>query len=99
LLRVQLAGKSNWGLSLIEQTGSKAHLRKLTGVTGTLKSLKAQGSYPTEAALYKKFGLAFIEPELREGHDEVERAMHGTLPLLVTVDDIRGELHAHSTSS
>jgi DNA polymerase (family 10) len=99
LLRVQLAGKNDWGLSLIENTGSKAHLRKLTAVTGTLKSLKAQGPYPTEAALYKEFGLAFIEPELREGHDEVERAMHGTLPLLVAIDDIRGELHAHSTSS
>src|SRR6202035_2735038 len=56
-------------------------------------------SPPTETALYRKFGLAFIEPELREGHDEVERAAHGTLPVLVTVKDIRGELHAHSTSS
>jgi DNA polymerase (family X) len=36
---------------------------------------------------------------LREGHDEVDRAMKGTLPVLVTVEDILGELHAHSTSS
>jgi DNA polymerase (family 10) len=99
LLRVQLASKDDWGLSLIENTGSKAHLQKLYAVTGSLKSLKAQGPFPTEAALYKKFGLAFIEPELREGHDEVECAMHGTLPVLVTLDDIRGELHAHSNSS
>jgi DNA polymerase (family 10) len=99
LLRIQLAGKKYWGLSLLECTGSKAHLRKLTAVMGSLKSLRTQGPIPTEAALYKKFGLAFIEPELREGHDEVERALHGTLPVLVTVEDIRGELHAHSTSS
>ena len=49
--------------------------------------------------MYGKFGLAFIEPELREGHDEVDRAAQGTLPVLVTAKDIRGELHAHSTSS
>ncbi|MBV9625956.1 MAG: PHP domain-containing protein [Acidobacteria bacterium] len=99
LLRIMLAGKKDWGLCLAESTGSKAHLRKLTAVTGSLKTLKAQAPFPTEATLYRKFGLAFIEPELREGHYEVERALQGTLPVLVTVYDIRGDLHAHSTSS
>jgi DNA polymerase (family 10) len=36
---------------------------------------------------------------MREGHDEVERATRNTLPTVVTAKDIRGELHAHSTSS
>ena len=62
-------------------------------------SLYGKSAFTTEAAFYQKFGLAYIEPELREGHDEVERAQRGTLPSLVTVKDIRGELHAHSTSS
>jgi DNA polymerase (family 10) len=61
--------------------------------------LKTKGPFPTETCLYRKFGLAFIEPELREGHDEVERAVQDALPVLVTLEDIRGELHAHSTSS
>ncbi len=67
---------------MIECTGSKAHLRKLAAVTGSLKSLKAKGPFPEEADFYRKFGLAFIEPELREGHDEVQRASDGTLPFL-----------------
>jgi DNA polymerase (family X) len=66
-------------------------------VTGSLRELKA--SFPTEQDLYRKFGLQYIEPELREGHDEVERAAKNALPELVTAKDIRGELHAHSTSS
>jgi DNA polymerase (family X) len=98
-LRIQLASPKEWGLSLIEFTGSKSHLRKLAAITGSLKSLKSKGPFPTEEALYGKYGLAFIEPELREGYDEVQRATEGTLPVLVTVKDIRGELHAHSTSS
>jgi DNA polymerase (family 10) len=98
-LRIKRASPKDWGLSLIECTGSKAHLRKLAAVTGSLKSLRTKGPLPTEEAFYDKFGLAFIEPELREGHDEVQRAAKGTLPVLVTVKDIRGELHAHSTSS
>src|SRR5687767_6596029 len=100
LLRIRLASKKNWGLALIGCTGSKAHLRKLSSVTGSLSALEATGlSFPTEAAVYKKFGLAYIESELREGHQEVELAAQGSLPVLVTVQDIRGELHAHSTSS
>ena len=86
-------------MSLIECTGSKTHLRKLTAVTGSLKSLKTKGPFPTEESFYGKFGLMFMEPELREGHDEVQRAAEGTLPVLVTVKDVRRELHAHSTSS
>jgi DNA polymerase (family 10) len=99
LLRTQLATKEDWGLSLIECTGSRAHLHKLTAVPGSLKSLETKGPFPTESALYRTFGLAFIEPELREGNDEVDRAIQDTLPALVAVKDIRGELHAHSTSS
>lgn len=98
-LRIVAAEKQDWGFALVQATGSTRHLRKLVAVTGSPAALKAQGPFPTERALYRKFGLAFIEPELREGHDEVARAAQGTLPVLVTMKDIRGELHAHSSSS
>jgi DNA polymerase (family X) len=98
-LRVDAASSKNWGLSLVRCTGSQAHLRKLAAVTGTLPALEAKGPFPSEEALYRKFGLSFIEPELREGYDEVKRATQDNLPLLVTVKDLCGELHAHSTSS
>jgi DNA polymerase (family X) len=98
-LRIDVAPRKDWGLASIACTGSQAHLRKLTAVMGSLKSLKAKGPFPAESDVYREFGLAFMEPELREGHDEVQRSLAGTLPVLVTVNDIRGELHAHSTSS
>jgi DNA polymerase (family 10) len=98
-LRVHVAGKRDWGVGLVACTGSKAHLRKLTAVTGSLRTLRLHGRFPTETALYRKFGLPFIQPELREGHDEVERAVQNTLPDLVALKNIRGELHAHSKIS
>lgn len=98
-LRIILASPKDWGLSLIECTGSKAHLRKLEAVTGSKKTVKAKGPFPTEEDFYGKIGLAFIEPELREGNVEVKRAAERTLPVLVTEKDVKGELHAHSTSS
>jgi len=99
LLRLREATQGDWGLALVACTGSNAHLKKLSAVTGPLKTLRAAGPWPSEAALYETFGLAFIEPELREGYDEIDRAASGTLPVLVKRADILGELHAHSTSS
>ena len=99
MLRIQRATQENWGLALVRCTGSKAHLRKLAAVTGRLTALKSKGPSPTEEALYAKFGLSFIEPELREGYNEVKQAAQGDASGTQTVRDICGELHAHSTSS
>src|SRR5204863_32585 len=77
LVRLRETSQDAWALSLVGCTGSKAHLKKLSAVTGPLKALGAAGPWPTEAAFYESFGLAFIEPELREGHDEVDRAACG----------------------
>ncbi|MGI9071431.1 MAG: hypothetical protein ACR2JB_08975 [Bryobacteraceae bacterium] len=80
LLWVHLAGKQNWGVALIACTGSKAHLRKRTAVTGNLKTLRLNGRFPTESALYREFGLSFIQPELREGHDEARSRTYAAHP-------------------
>ena len=98
LLRLQLAADKDWGFHMVACTGSKAHLKKLAAATGPLRELKGEG-FASEKVFYRRFGLQYIEPELREGHDEVERAKAGALPHLVTAKDIRGELHAHSLSS
>jgi DNA polymerase (family 10) len=98
-LRIHAVEKKNWGSALVQYTGSERHLRKLAAVIGSLAIVQSQGPFPAEETLYGKFGLSFIEPELREGYDEVERAAQGTLPSLVTAKDLRGELHAHSSSS
>jgi DNA polymerase (family 10) len=98
LLRLQQAAKENWGNHMIVCTGSKAHLKTLAVGCGPLRFLKSK-HYESESELYRQHGLRYIEPELREGHDEVARAKIGSLPKLVTVSDIRGDLHAHSTSS
>jgi DNA polymerase (family X) len=55
--------------------------------------------YATEAEVYGRLGLDYIEPELREANGEIRAAAEGTLPELVTLDDIRGDLHCHTTIS
>ncbi len=53
----------------------------------------------TEEEVYARLGLAWIPPELREGRGELEAAADGGLPELVTVGDIRGDLHCHTVAS
>jgi len=53
----------------------------------------------SEEEVYDRLGYAFIEPELREGRGELKAAREGTLPELVSVEDIRGDLHSHTTLS
>ncbi len=55
--------------------------------------------YATEAEVYERLGLAYIEPELREGRGEIAAAAEGTLPDLVDASHIRGDLHCHTTLS
>ena len=52
-----------------------------------------------ETAIYKRLGLDYIEPELREVMGEIEAAENGTLPHLVEEKDIKGLVHVHSTDS
>ncbi|HEY1853311.1 MAG TPA: DNA polymerase/3'-5' exonuclease PolX [Solirubrobacterales bacterium] len=53
----------------------------------------------TEHEVYERLGYAFIEPELREGRGELKAAREGTLPRLIELGDVRGDLHAHTTLS
>ena len=50
----------------------------------------------TEEEVYEALGMEYVPPELREDRGEVEAALEGNLPELVTVDDVLGELHSHT---
>lgn len=52
-----------------------------------------------EAEIFAALGLAYIPPELREDHGEIEAAAQGKIPRLVELADLRGILHCHSTFS
>lgn len=97
----------SYGAALQYFTGSKAHnvkIRTLAQRKGlTLNEYElaevATGrpiASRTEDDVYRALGLAWIPPELREDLGEIEAAARGELPRLVQVEDIRGDLHAHT---
>ena len=94
-------------------TGSKEHNVKVRGMAlargWTLNEYrmapvegKKAAAVPVineEADLYQALGLEYIEPELRENRGEIEAAVAGTLPSLVTLENLRGTFHNHTTAS
>jgi DNA polymerase (family X) len=56
-------------------------------------------AFASEEEVYERLGMQFIPPELRENRGELEAAREGRLPKLIELDDIRGDLHMHTTLS
>src|SRR3990170_4334861 len=107
-LRVQLwvHPPERFGTALQYATGSQAHNVKLRemaldqGVSLSEHALtREDGSEilcAEEEQVYAALGLPWIPPELREDRGEIQAAVKGALPDLVSLDQVRGELHAHS---
>ncbi len=76
---------------LFETTASENHL--------SLLSYHADRVYSSEEEIYKSMQMQYIEPELREGINEVDLARENKIPKLIEVTDLQGILHNHSTYS
>jgi DNA polymerase (family X) len=107
---VRLLKKDSLGAALLYFTGSKEHNVVLRGraremgwtlneyALTTLKSGRFVAG-KTEHDIYAKLQLDYIEPELREHAGEIEAAANHTLPSLLKLEDIRGDLQMHTTAS
>jgi DNA polymerase (family 10) len=97
-----------YGAALVYFTGSKAHniaIRRLAQNQGLKISeygvfrgtVRIAGA--TEADVYRAIGLPIIPPELREDRGEITAAQSGTLPQLIEISDVRGDLHTHTKAT
>ena len=95
-----------YGSALQNLTGSRSHNARIREIaeakgleTGPMGIQNGNGYFPSEEEIYESLGLDSISPELRENRGEIEAARTGELPALLAVEDLRGDLHAHSTWS
>ena len=112
---LRVVERQNWGAAMQYFTGSQAHniavreiaLKQgwslneygLTAVEGSENPAGKMQTFDEEAALYGFLNLSYPTPELRENRGEIQAIRQGKMPELIQLDQIRGELHGHSTWS
>lgn len=104
--KLKLVSRENYGLRLALDTGSNAHLKELENRAsargdrldreGFFNSAGDKVRFSTEDDFYRALDLKYIPPDLREGRGEVDAAARGTLPDLITTDNMKGDLHVHT---
>jgi len=108
-VELYIAPPEEYAAALHYRTGSKDHYAALVdrarskGIIMSADGLRAPKGKPlkaeTEGDIYRRLGLAYIAPELRENEGEIEAAADGSLPNPVVAEDIQGMVHCHTTYS
>jgi len=103
---IRVVAKKSYGSALQYFTGSKEHnivTRKIAiekglklNEYGVFRGRKMIAGW-SESGVYRAIGLPWIEPELRENQGEIEAALKGKLPKIIQSEDIKGDLHCHSS--
>ena len=107
---VRVVSPECWGAALQYFTGSaehNVHVREIAKARGLKVSeygvFRIEGgarlACATEAEVYAALGMAVMPPEVRENTGEIELALGGQTPDLVTLADIRGDLHSHTVAT
>ena len=107
---MRIVPPDSYGAALLHFTGSREHnvrLRRIAIQKGL--KLNEYGLFDMddvnliagkdETVIYESLGLSFIPPELREDRGEIEAAVSHQLPQLITLSDVRGDLHIHTLMS
>lgn len=105
---LRVVSEASFGAALYYFTGSKAHniaVRKIAQGRGL--KVNEYGVFSgtrriagdTETSVFNAVGLPYIEPELRENRGEIEAAQQGRLPSLISLADLKGDLHAHTDAT
>ncbi len=107
---VRVVDSSSFGSAMQYFTGSKEHNIKLREIAIRkgyklseyglfLKKSNKKIAGETEEGVYKKLGMSYVEPEMRENNGEIDLASKKKLPKLVELKDIQGDLHTHTNAT
>lgn len=98
-VEVKAFAKNEFAKKLFLNTCDPKHLRLEAKPHLSIGHIIRKAEFVTEQDFYQQLGMHYIEPEMREGFNEVQLAKEGKLPELLKDSDLKGILHNHSTYS
>ena len=98
-VEIRIVKEDDYIQNLMLHTGSLPHLNTEIKEGQSIMQFIKQHNAVSEQEMFAQMGLAYIEPELREGYFEIQLAKENKLPKLVELSDLKGILHNHSTYS
>lgn len=108
LVNLRIVTETVLGAQLLNLTGSTEHYAELQKIANKKKSdLTPNGLFKnkkrltsqTETEIYNQLGLSYIAAEMRENRGEIAAGQKNKLPNLITLQDIRGDLHSHTNAT
>jgi DNA polymerase (family X) len=108
-VRLNVVEPTAWGGALLWHTGSQAHVNRLAALaaargweltSGGLRDAESGGhviASRREEDIYRALDMPWIPPEMREDTGEIEAALQGSLPRLLEISDLQGDLHCHTS--
>jgi len=108
---VSVANKQDYWNALNQQTGSRTHRERLEAIAKTkgmnlapekmtLIKGRKKLTIESEADIYRRLDMQYVPPEMREDDGEIEDALAHSIPDdLITIEDIKGMIHCHTTYS
>lgn len=98
-VKIYFAENDNYGTVLHTTTGSNKFINSLGEYIRENNIMLGGKLFPTEKEYYSHLNLQYIEPELRESSEYIERAKSGNMPRLIEFSDLRGIVHVHTNWS
>ncbi|HEY1371801.1 MAG TPA: PHP domain-containing protein [Candidatus Binatia bacterium] len=98
MVELHAVQEADYAVSLLRHTGSKRHYTRLEEIARA-KKVDLNARAKDEKEIYRRLGIQYVPPELREDEGEIESALAGELSELVAYDDISGLTHCHTLYS
>lgn len=98
-VKIFLSEAKNFNTVKFFETGCNDHVDRISKIYEDKGFELKEQHFSDQHEIYKKIGLQYVPPELREGSNEIDLAAENSLPALIRQSDIKGDLHTHSTWS
>jgi DNA polymerase (family 10) len=98
-IEIKIVDEADFNKQFFLNTLNPEHLKKRNAQGIQLGQILLKRAFISEQDFYREAGMQFIEPEMREGMLETEKALNNSIPELITEKDLKGILHNHCTYS